>query len=129
MYRGKFILRFEDTDPRTKKPKIEYYQQILDDVEWFCAIAAGFNAGYSIMVQNPKGMLKCPQNKVITKAMSEWEKARKADVFPKELKKYLQHPFAEFHLEAIGNGKWKLYPRPNFFPHSCHNSKLKIHAK
>jgi len=31
MYEGKFIVRFEDTDPRTKKPRLEYYKLILDD--------------------------------------------------------------------------------------------------
>ncbi len=86
----------------------------LDDVEWFCAIAAGFNAGYAIQIDNPKAMLKNPINKEITQAMAEWEKARRAKAFPQELKKYLQHPFAEFHLEPLGDGKWKLYPRPDF---------------
>lgn len=33
-YDGKFILRFEDTDPRLKKPKPEYYKLILDDIKW-----------------------------------------------------------------------------------------------
>ena len=85
----------------------------LDDVEWFCAIAAGFNAGYSIEVVDPEAMLKNPQHKAITEAMLQWQKARIANAFPKKIKRYLQDPRAEFHLEAIGNGKWKLYPRPN----------------
>ena len=34
MYKGKFILRFEDTDPRLKKSVIEYYGQIETDVKW-----------------------------------------------------------------------------------------------
>ena len=34
MYKGKFILRFEDTDPRLKKSVIEYYGQIEKDVKW-----------------------------------------------------------------------------------------------
>src|SRR5712692_5262143 len=34
MYKGKFILRFEDTDPRLKKSVIEYYRQIENDVKW-----------------------------------------------------------------------------------------------
>lgn len=34
MYKGRFILRFEDTDPRTKKPEEEYYKIILDDIRW-----------------------------------------------------------------------------------------------
>ncbi len=34
MYNGKFILRFEDTDPKTKKPKLEYYDSIRSDLKW-----------------------------------------------------------------------------------------------
>ena len=34
MYDGRFILRFEDTDPRTKKPEERYYKAILDDLKW-----------------------------------------------------------------------------------------------
>src|SRR5437899_11806029 len=33
MYQGKFILRFEDTDPRLKKSVLEYYGQIEKDVK------------------------------------------------------------------------------------------------
>ncbi len=34
MYRGKFILRFEDTDPRTKTPMREAYDMIKEDLRW-----------------------------------------------------------------------------------------------
>ena len=34
MYKGKFILRFEDTDPRTKTPIIEAYAAIREDLRW-----------------------------------------------------------------------------------------------
>ncbi len=34
MYKGKFILRFEDTDPRTKRPLPEAYEAIIEDLEW-----------------------------------------------------------------------------------------------
>lgn len=33
-YNGKFILRLEDTDPKVKKPMIEVYDKIKEDVEW-----------------------------------------------------------------------------------------------
>jgi glutamyl-tRNA synthetase len=33
-YKGKFILRFEDTDPRLKKASLPFYQSIRDDLEW-----------------------------------------------------------------------------------------------
>ncbi len=34
MYKGKFVLRFEDTDPRTKRPVIEFYDRIREDLVW-----------------------------------------------------------------------------------------------
>ncbi|MEM2147040.1 MAG: glutamate--tRNA ligase [Candidatus Bathyarchaeia archaeon] len=34
MYKGKFILRFEDTDPKTKRPVLEFYDRIREDLTW-----------------------------------------------------------------------------------------------
>ncbi|HID18029.1 TPA: glutamate--tRNA ligase, partial [Candidatus Bathyarchaeota archaeon] len=34
IYGGKFILRFEDTDPKNKKPVLEYYDAIREDLKW-----------------------------------------------------------------------------------------------
>jgi len=34
MYKGRFILRLEDTDPKVKKPMIDAYEKIKEDVEW-----------------------------------------------------------------------------------------------
>ncbi len=34
MYKGRFILRFEDTDPRTKRPLAEAYSLIKEDLRW-----------------------------------------------------------------------------------------------
>lgn len=34
IYNGKFIIRFDDTDPRIKRPMIEAYDWYLEDIEW-----------------------------------------------------------------------------------------------
>jgi glutamyl-tRNA synthetase len=34
MYKGKFIVRFEDTDPKLKKPILEFYDRIREDLAW-----------------------------------------------------------------------------------------------
>lgn len=34
MYTGKFILRFEDTDPKMKRPVLEFYNRIREDLAW-----------------------------------------------------------------------------------------------
>ncbi|MHC1564404.1 MAG: glutamate--tRNA ligase [Candidatus Hecatellaceae archaeon] len=33
-YKGRFILRFEDTDPRGKRPQLQFYDSIREDLEW-----------------------------------------------------------------------------------------------
>jgi len=37
IYKGKFVLRFDDTDPRTKRPLLEAYDWYLEDCEWLNA--------------------------------------------------------------------------------------------
>ncbi|NYT00962.1 MAG: glutamate--tRNA ligase [Methanocellales archaeon] len=37
MYSGKFILRFDDTDPKIKKPMLEAYEWYKEDCEWLGA--------------------------------------------------------------------------------------------
>jgi glutamyl-tRNA synthetase len=34
MYNGKFILRFEDTDPKIKRPSLKFYDSIRADLTW-----------------------------------------------------------------------------------------------
>lgn len=34
MYKGKFIVRFEDTDPRLKRAQLGYYDMIREDLRW-----------------------------------------------------------------------------------------------
>ncbi len=34
MYKGKFMVRFEDTDPRLKKAQLRYYDIIREDLKW-----------------------------------------------------------------------------------------------
>jgi glutamyl-tRNA synthetase len=34
IYKGKFVLRFEDTDPKAKRPVLEFYESIRGDLNW-----------------------------------------------------------------------------------------------
>ncbi len=34
LYNGKFILRFEDTDPKIKRPSLKFYDNIRQDLKW-----------------------------------------------------------------------------------------------
>jgi glutamyl-tRNA synthetase len=43
LYKGKFILRFEDTDPKVKRPVLEFYDRIREDLAWLgCKADAEF---------------------------------------------------------------------------------------
>ncbi len=43
IYKGKFILRFEDTDPKAKRPVLEFYDRIREDMAWLgCKIDAEY---------------------------------------------------------------------------------------
>jgi glutamyl-tRNA synthetase len=34
LYKGRFLLRFEDTDPKNKRPVLEFYDDIRHDLDW-----------------------------------------------------------------------------------------------
>jgi glutamyl-tRNA synthetase len=39
IYNGKFILRFEDTDPKIKRPSLKFYDSIRQELKWLgCAV-------------------------------------------------------------------------------------------
>jgi len=43
LYNGKFILRFEDTDPKVKRPSLVFYDSIRQDLKWLgCRIDAEY---------------------------------------------------------------------------------------
>src|SRR5436309_2201628 len=51
MYKGRFLLRFDDTDPRLKKSALEYYDLIREDVRWLeCQWDAEYTASDRIPV-------------------------------------------------------------------------------
>jgi glutamyl-tRNA synthetase len=43
IYNGKFILRFEDTDPKIKRPSLKFYDSIRQDLKWLgCTVNEEF---------------------------------------------------------------------------------------
>ncbi|MDX1285718.1 MAG: hypothetical protein R3182_11930, partial [Draconibacterium sp.] len=83
------------------------------EAEWFLARAAGFNAGFNIMLDAVNEIKNNTDGDKILFAINEWEKARLSGAFPFELKELLQNPEHDFHLEVIEPGKWKLYSVPD----------------
>ena len=55
-------------------------------------------------------MESCPQKEAIFKAIRTWEDARRADAFPKEIKKMLTNPSYDWRLEeGVEKDTWVLY--------------------
>jgi hypothetical protein len=90
----------------------------LEDAEWLCARAAGYDAGFALATsfdskatQSSSGVATVNGKKEeILEAIRQWETARQAGAFPENLKPALQDVSREFHLVAAGEGKWDLHP-------------------
>jgi hypothetical protein len=73
------------------------------------ARAAGFNAGFALAT-NIDAVRKNPDTGPILDAIREWESARRRGAFSSAQRELLKNPKHEFHLEAVGDRLWKLYP-------------------
>lgn len=81
----------------------------LEDFEWMYARSAGFDAGFAIT--SSTGALKAnAQSPAILAACREWEAARHAKAFSAAQREMLRDPSTEWHLEAVGEGRWRLIP-------------------
>ena len=83
-------------------------QDSIDDIEWMCAKAAGFDAGFSLICL----ILDHPQIEICMDAIREWETARMSGAFkplPREVKWALQEPHNDWHLKAVKEGQWDLF--------------------
>jgi len=93
----------------------------VEDIEWMCGLAAGYDAGFSLsFVESLYSYIRgypisklsnvqFPGVEKIAAALRTWETARHAGAFPDEIKARLQDWKREFHLEPVGPGEWDLY--------------------
>lgn len=90
----------------------------LQDAEWLCARAAGYDAGFALATsfdskatQSSSGITGVDGKKEeILEAVHQWETARQGGAFPEGLKPALQDVNREFHLVVAGEGEWDLHP-------------------
>jgi hypothetical protein len=92
----------------------------LEDVEWLLARAAGFEAGFALATSLAStAQLEADPNSAdatrqfgalpaILEAVKQWETARTAGAFPREVKAELRDHSREFHLEPAGAKRWSL---------------------
>ena len=93
-------------------------QTTLEDVEWLCARAAGFDAGFALVTSLTGRAAQTTGDaadfektrKAILDVVSQWETARQSGAFPESVKPLLQDVNREFHLVALGPDEWELRP-------------------
>lgn len=90
----------------------------VEDAEWLCARAAGYDAGFALATSFDSKATQAaggvtgmdPRKAAILVAIQQWETARQAGAFPDSLKPALQDVEREFHLAPIGPGEWEIQP-------------------
>lgn len=86
--------------------KVETYEHVQ-------AMSVGWGVTYALKLSQ-KDVESCPQKEAIFKAIRTWEDARKADAFPKEIKKLLRNPVYSWKLEVgEDSNSWILYQMEN----------------
>ena len=93
----------------------------LSDVEWMLARAAGYNAGFALAT-SIDAVRKNADIGAILDAIREWESARRGKAFSAAQRVLLKDPKREFHLQAVAEGQWKLFPFHESQPN--HHEKL-----
>ncbi|MEO1011899.1 MAG: hypothetical protein AAFX53_11375 [Bacteroidota bacterium] len=76
---------------------------IPSDIEWMMARAAGYNAGFALVLRLPE-LENNPYTDEILEIINTWEHARLAGAFTKEQRERLKDNNNEFHLEKKGDG-------------------------
>lgn len=77
------------------------------------AISVGYGATYFLSV-GQKDVESCPQKEQIFRAIRTWEEARRANAFPRSIRKMLRNPDYDWTLEAGMDGDtWTLYRLEN----------------
>ena len=90
----------------------------LADVEWLCARAAGYGAGYTLVLRYDGDLTSSVRamgpmdstERAILDAVHQWEAARMSRALPDSMKAALQDVEREFRLERVGPGEWELIP-------------------
>lgn len=90
----------------------------VEDVEWLCARAAGFDAGFCLVMnfeskaEQAAGRVPALDQRTgaILDTVRVWETARMSGAFPASIKPALQDVSRAFRLIEAGEGAWELRP-------------------
>lgn len=90
---------------------------IPSDIEWMMARAAGYNAGFALVLRLPE-LENNPHTDEILEIIKTWEHARIDGAFTKEQRERLKDNNNEFHLEKKDDGSLVLHSfTTNSFEH------------
>ena len=79
----------------------------LEEMEWMLARAAGWNAGYALVV-NPGAIGKNPYTREVIEAIQTWEEAKHRDLFNESQKSLLKAGEYDFSLYKINDNEFHL---------------------
>jgi len=79
----------------------------LEEMEWMLARAAGWNAGYALVV-NPIALSKNLYTAEVIEAIRTWEEAKQRDIFTEAQKKLLKAGEYDFSLRKINENEFQL---------------------
>jgi len=79
----------------------------LEEMEWMLARAAGWNAGYALVV-HPIAVGKNPNTEKVIEAIRIWEEAKNRSLFNEEQKKLLKAGEHDFSLYKSGENEFQL---------------------
>ncbi|MCP4648378.1 MAG: hypothetical protein GY852_11725, partial [bacterium] len=87
----------------------------LEEMEWMLARAAGWNAGYALVV-HPIAIEKNPYTGAVIEAIQTWEEAKHKDLFTETQKAQLKAGEYDFSLHKINENEFHLqhYKKDNF---------------
>ncbi len=96
-----------------------WYQEgtTLEEMEWMLARAAGWKAGYALVV-NPDALDKNLATEAVIEAIRTWEEAKSRDIFDEAQIQLLKAGENDFSLSKAGNNEFHLqYYRKESFTH------------
>ena len=97
-----FPISFGSNFPIVETSTVETYEHVE-------AMSVGWGVTYALKLSQ-KDVESCPQKEAIFKAIRTWEDARRADAFPKEIKKMLTNPSYDWRLEeSTEKDSWVLH--------------------
>jgi hypothetical protein len=89
----------------------------LEEMEWMLARAAGWNAGYALVV-HPGAIGKNPYTGEVIEAIRTWEEARQRKLFTESQKKLLKAGEYDFSLHKVDDNEFHLqHYKKKYFKH------------